>query len=53
MPVGADGAMPAAMAAGVWLGRHIDLKISREQLARLLNLLLIASGASLLLRFAL
>lgn len=52
MPVGVDGVMPA-MAAGVWLGRHIDLKISREQLARLLNLLLIASGASLLLRFAL
>ena len=42
-----------AMAAGVWLGQHIDLKISREQLARLLNLLLIASGASLLVRFAL
>lgn len=41
-----------AMVLGVSLGQHIDLKMSREQLSRLLNLLLIASGISLLLHFA-
>lgn len=40
-----------AMALGVHLGHHIDLKMSREQLFRLLNGLLIASGLSLIVRF--
>lgn len=41
-----------AMMLGVFLGRHIDLRLSREQLFRLLNALLVASGLGLLLRFA-
>lgn len=40
-----------AMAAGVYLGHHIDLRISREQLFKLLNGLLVASGLSLVGRF--
>lgn len=40
-----------AMAIGVYIGHHIDLHMSREQLFRLLNGLLIASGASLIYRF--
>lgn len=41
-----------AMLFGVYLGQHIDLRLSRAQLCRLLNGLLVASGAGLLLRFA-
>lgn len=40
------------MAIGIWLGHHIDLKMERQQLSRLLNVLLIACGGSLLWRFA-
>lgn len=40
------------MVLGVFLGRHIDLRLSREQLFRLLNALLVASGIGLLVRFA-
>lgn len=40
------------MALGVYLGRHIDLRLSREQLGRLLNALLVVSGLGLVLRFA-
>jgi len=40
-----------AMAIGIYLGHHIDLRISRDQLFRLLNGLLIASGLSLIGRF--
>lgn len=39
-----------AMALGVYTGHHIDLRISREQLFKLLNGLLVLSGASLVLR---
>jgi uncharacterized membrane protein YfcA len=41
-----------AMAVGVYLGHRLDLRIGREQLFRLLNSLLVASGCSLVLRFA-
>lgn len=41
-----------AMALGVYLGHRIDLRMSKEQLFRLLNLLLLTSGLSLILRFA-
>ncbi|MCG2578282.1 sulfite exporter TauE/SafE family protein [Dechloromonas sp. XY25] len=40
-----------AMALGVYTGHHIDLRISRQQLFRLLNGLLVVSGASLVLRY--
>lgn len=40
-----------AMAVGIYIGHHIDLRMSREQLFRLLNGLLVASGFSLILRF--
>lgn len=41
-----------AMAAGIFLGRHIDLRLERKQLFRLLNGLLVASGLGLIARFA-
>jgi len=40
-----------AMGMGVFLGHHIDLRMSREQLFVLLNGLLVASGVSLIVRF--
>ena len=44
-------AMLPAMFAGVWLGHHLDLKLSREQLFRVLNALLLLSGVALIGRF--
>ncbi|RIX44687.1 MAG: sulfite exporter TauE/SafE family protein [Rhodocyclales bacterium GT-UBC] len=41
--------LPAAW-LGDWLGKHIDLRLSRAQLTRLIHLLLVASGANLILR---
>ncbi|MBS1160800.1 MAG: hypothetical protein H6R15_3219 [Proteobacteria bacterium] len=41
-----------AMAIGVYFGHRLDLRLGREQLFRLLNGLLLASGLSLVLRFA-
>jgi len=41
-----------AMLFGAYLGHHIDLRMSREALFRLLNGLLVLSGLSLLVRFA-
>ena len=41
-----------AMALGVFVGHHVDLRISREQLFGLLNVLLVASGLVLTIRFA-
>jgi len=41
-----------AMLSGIYLGHHLDLRLGREQLFRLLNTLLLASGLSLLFRFA-
>lgn len=39
-----------AMALGIHAGHRIDVRISREQLFRLLNIVLVASGASLAIR---
>ena len=44
--------LPAGL-LGAWLGQRIDLKLSRAQLFRLLNGLLVLSGLALLLRHAL
>jgi uncharacterized membrane protein YfcA len=38
------------MVLGMWLGNHLHLNISREQLVRIIGGLLIASGASLVIR---
>jgi uncharacterized membrane protein YfcA len=43
--------LPAAMAIGVFAGHHIDLRLTREQLFRLLNSLLVGSGLSLIIRY--
>lgn len=39
------------MALGVYAGHHLDLRLKREQLVWLLNMLLIASGGGLMLRY--
>lgn len=36
--------------AGIWLGGHVHLRVSREQLGRVISVLLIATGTSLLVR---
>ena len=36
--------------AGLWAGGHVHLRVSRAQLARIISLLLIATGVSLLVR---
>jgi uncharacterized membrane protein YfcA len=38
------------MLLGMWLGHHLHLNMSREQLVRIIGVLLVASGASLLVR---
>lgn len=44
-------ALAPVMAVGLIAGRQLDLRLSREQLFRLLNVLLILCGAALILRF--
>ncbi|MBN4667801.1 sulfite exporter TauE/SafE family protein [Pandoraea nosoerga] len=39
-----------AMAAGMWLGRHITLRLSRQQFVKAVNLVVLAAGLALLLR---
>ena len=39
-----------AMLAGVWLGHHLHLNLSKQRLIQCMAVLLAASGASLLLR---
>jgi uncharacterized membrane protein YfcA len=41
-----------AMLAGVWLGHHLHIKLSKRRLIQCMAVLLIVSGASLLLRAA-
>lgn len=36
-----------AMFGGIWLGHHLDLRLSRERFARVLNLALLAAGLAL------
>ncbi|RDK02669.1 permease [Paraburkholderia lacunae] len=40
-----------SMLAGVWLGRHITLKLSREQFVRLVNIVIFVSGIFLIARY--
>lgn len=40
-----------SMLAGVWLGRRITLKLSREQFVRLLNIVIFVSGIFLIARY--
>jgi uncharacterized membrane protein YfcA len=38
------------MALGMWIGHHLHLNMSRDQLTRIIGALLVLSGASLLVR---
>ena len=38
------------MVLGMWLGHHLHLNMSREQLVRIIGVLLVGSGISLLVR---
>ena len=40
------------MAAGIWIGHRMHLNLTRETLVRIIGVLLIGSGASLLIRAA-
>lgn len=44
-------ALTPGMLAGIILGGHLTLKMSREQFLRLINLLLLASGTTLVVRY--
>jgi uncharacterized membrane protein YfcA len=46
---GAAALLPI-MALGMWIGHHLHLSMTREQLVRIIGVLLIASGVSLLVR---
>ncbi|VVD72032.1 sulfite exporter TauE/SafE family protein [Pandoraea horticolens] len=39
-----------AMMAGMWLGKHITLRLSRQQFVRAVNLVVLAAGVALLIR---
>lgn len=39
-----------AMIAGMWLGKHITLRLSRQQFVKAVNLVVLAAGIALLLR---
>ncbi|SDV50485.1 sulfite exporter TauE/SafE family protein [Chitinasiproducens palmae] len=45
------GLLLPAMLIGVWLGRHITLRLSREQFVRLVNVLVLFSGVAVLVRY--
>lgn len=40
-----------SMLAGVWIGRRITLKLSREQFVRLVNIVILVSGIGLIARY--
>lgn len=40
-----------SMLAGVWIGRRITLRLSREQFVRLLNIVILVSGVGLIIRY--
>lgn len=44
-------ALLPAMFAGVWIGRRITLRLSREQFIRILNVVVLGSGVALLVRY--
>ncbi len=39
-----------AMIVGMWLGKHITLRLSRQQFVRAVNLVVLAAGIALLIR---
>jgi uncharacterized membrane protein YfcA len=39
-----------AMFVGMWVGKHITLRLSRQQFVRVVNLVVLAAGIALLLR---
>jgi uncharacterized membrane protein YfcA len=45
------GLLLPAMFAGVHIGRHITLRLTREQFLMVINILLIASGSALIIRW--
>jgi uncharacterized membrane protein YfcA len=45
-------ALLPVMVLGMWLGHHLHLSLSREQLVRIIGALLVASGTSLVIRAA-
>jgi len=47
-----SAALLPVMALGMWLGNRLHLNLSRQQLARIIGALLLASGGSLVLRAA-
>ncbi|MDR3397238.1 MAG: sulfite exporter TauE/SafE family protein [Pandoraea sp.] len=49
MLVSAASLVPA-MIVGMWLGKHITLKLSRQQFVKVVNLVVLAAGIALLLR---
>ena len=44
-------ALLPAMFTGIWIGRRITLRLSREQFVRILNVVVLASGAALIVRY--
>lgn len=40
-----------AMLAGLYIGRHITLKLSKEQFVRIVNIIVLISGVSLLVKY--
>ena len=46
----AAAALLPIMLLGMWLGHHLHLNLSRDQLARIIGVLLVVSGCSLLVR---
>lgn len=45
-------ALAPAMLCGLWVGRRLTLRMSREQFLRVVNVIVLVSGAALLARFA-
>jgi uncharacterized membrane protein YfcA len=45
-----SAALLPIMVLGMWIGHHMHLNMSREQLIRIIGALLVASGISLLVR---
>lgn len=44
-------AFSPAMLIGIWAGRHITLKISRESFLKIINIIILISGIALLYRY--
>lgn len=44
-------AFSPAMLIGIWVGRHITLKISRDTFLKIINIIILISGVALLYRY--